>query len=135
VLGLFNYSGNDGYDEMDIEFARWGNSAWPNLNYTVWPAKSGYSDWNYTKNFTLTGGTYTTQRFTRSASSVVFKSLNGFYDDDTNLYATATCTSPTWSISTLNMPVHMNLWLFDGNAPSDGKEVEIVIHNFKYTAG
>jgi hypothetical protein len=135
VLGLFNYSGNDGFDEMDIEFARWGNSAWPNLNYTVWPAQSGFSDWNYTKDFTLTGGTYTTHRFTRSASSVVFKSLNGFYNDDTNLFATATCTSPAWSISTLNMPVHMNLWLFNGNAPSDGKEVEIVIHNFKFTAG
>jgi hypothetical protein len=134
VLGLFNYSGNDGFDEMDIEFARWGNSAWPNLNYTVWPAQTGFSDWNYTKDFTLTGGTYTTHRFTRSASSVVFKSLNGFYNDDTNLFATATCSSAAWSISTLNMPVHMNLWLFNGNAPSDGKEIEIVIHNFKYTA-
>ncbi|HMG66220.1 MAG TPA: hypothetical protein VK588_00995, partial [Chitinophagaceae bacterium] len=34
VLGLFNYSGNDGLDEMDIEFARWGNDSYPNLNYT-----------------------------------------------------------------------------------------------------
>jgi hypothetical protein len=136
VLGLFNYSGNDGYDEMDIEFARWGNSSWPNLNYTVWPAtNSGKSEWDYTKNFTLTGGTYTTHRFTRNSSSVVFKSLNGFYNDDTNLFASATCSSPTWSISTLGMPVHMNLWLFDGLAPSDSKEVEIIIHNFKYTAG
>jgi hypothetical protein len=133
VLGLFNYSGNDGYDEMDIEFARWGNSSWPNLNYTVWPATSGYSDWSYTKNFSLSG-TYTTHRFTRSASSVVFKSLGGFYNDDTNLFASATCTTANTSISTLGMPVHMNLWLFDGNAPSDGKEVEIIIHSFTYTA-
>src|ERR1700712_3955529 len=34
VLGLFNFSGSDGYDEMDIEFARWGNDSFPNLNYT-----------------------------------------------------------------------------------------------------
>ena len=136
VLGLFNYSGNDGHDEMDIEFARWGNSSWPNLNYTVWPAaNSSKSPWSYTKNFTLSGGTYTTHRFTRKSSSVVFKSLSGFYNDDTNLFASATCSSPTWSISTLGMPVHMNLWLFDGLAPSDSKEVEIIIHNFKYTAG
>ena len=39
VLGLFNYSGNDGLDEMDIEIARWGNPAYPNLNYTIWPSK------------------------------------------------------------------------------------------------
>ena len=137
VLGLFNYSGNDRFDEMDIEFARWGNSAWPNLNYTVYPATgtTGKSPWSYTKNFTLTGGTYTTHRFTRNSSSVVFKSMNGFYNDDTNLFASATCSSPTWSISTLGMPVHMNLWLFDGLAPSDSKEVEIIIHNFKFTAG
>lgn len=137
VLGLFNYSGNDGFDEMDIEFARWGNSSWPNLNYTIYPATgtSGKSDWNYTKNFTLSGGTYTTHRFTRNSNSVVLKSLNGFYNDDTNLFASATCSSPAWSISTASMPVHMNLWLFDGLAPSDSKEVEIIIHSFKYTAG
>jgi hypothetical protein len=134
VLGLFNYSGNDQHDEMDIEFARWGNDAWPNLNYTVWPAANGQGPWSYTKNFSLSG-TYTTHRFTRSINSVVFKSLGGFYNDDTNLFASATCSSPTSSISTLGMPIHMNLWLYDGNAPSDGKEVEVIIHNFKYTAG
>jgi hypothetical protein len=133
VLGLFNYSGRNEYDEMDIEFARWGNNAWPNLNYTVWPAASGYSTWSHTKNFTLSG-TYTTQRFTRSLNSVVFKSMGGFYNDDTNLFETATCTSPASSISTSAMPVHMNLWLYGGNAPSDGNEVEVIIHNFKFTA-
>jgi hypothetical protein len=134
VLGLFNYSGNDRYDEMDIEFARWGNDAWPNLNYTVWPAAGGQGPWGYSKNFSLTG-TYTTHRFTRSANSVVFKSMGGFYNDDTNLFASATCSSPTSSISILGMPIHMNLWLYNGNAPSDGKEVEVIIHNFRYTAG
>lgn len=132
VLGLFNYSGNDGFDEMDIEFARWGNASYPNLNYTVWPAQTGFSNYSYTQNFTLTG-TYTTQRFTRSSNSVVFKSLGGFYNDDTNLYATSACTSPSYSISTLAMPVYMNLWLFKGRAPSNGLGEEIVIHSFTYT--
>lgn len=134
VLGLFNYSGRNEYDEMDIEFARWGNDAWPNLNYTIWPAVSGRSTWSYTKNISL-GGTYTTHRFTRSASAVVFKSMGGFYNDDTNLFATATATSTNASISTLGMPIHMNLWLFNGNPPANGQEVEVIIHSFKYTAG
>lgn len=132
VLGLFNYSGNDGYDEMDIEFARWGNSNYPNLNYTIWPATQGYNNFSYTQEFSL-AGTYTTQRFTRTANSVVLKSLHGFYNDDTNLYATATCTSPPNSISTLAMPVHINLWLFQGNAPTNNKAVEVIIHNFTFT--
>ena len=132
VLGLFNYSGNDGFDEMDIEFARWGDSLAPNLNYTVWPAQTGNTNFSYTKDFSLTG-TYTTQRFTRSSNSVVFKSMYGFYNDDTNLYASATCTSPPKSISTLSMPVYLNLWLMQGRNPSNGLGEEIIIHNFTYT--
>lgn len=133
VLGLFNYSGNHGYDEMDIEIARWGNNAWPNLNYTIWPGQPGYNTWSYTQDVKL-NGTYTTHRFTRNSNSVVFRSMHGHVNDNTNQFATATASnSATTNISTLSMPVHMNLWLFDGLAPSNGKEVEIIIHNFKYT--
>lgn len=131
VLGLFNYSGNDGFDEMDIEFARWGNASNPNLNYTVWPAQTGFTNFSYTKNFTL-NGTYTTHRFIRSSNAVVFQSMNGFYDDDTNLFATATCTSPPKSVSLLKMPAFINLWMFQGKIPSNAQSVEIVVHEFRY---
>ncbi len=132
VLGLFNYSGNDGYDEMDIEFARWGNKRYPNLNYTIWPAQQGFNNFSYTKEFTLSGS-YTTQRFKRTATSVKLQSLGGFYNDNTNEFATATCTNPPNAVSTLAMPVYINLWLFQGKAPSDKKEVEIIIHQFTFT--
>lgn len=131
VFGLFNYSGNDGFDEMDIEFARWGNNNYPNLNYTIWPATTGFQNFHQEQEFSL-NGTYTTHRFTRTANSVILKSLHGHVNDDTNLFASATCTSPPTSISTLAMPVHMNLWLFQGHAPSDSKSVEIVVHSFSY---
>jgi hypothetical protein len=136
VLGLFNYSGNDGYDEMDIEFSRWGSTSNPILNYTVYPAtgSSGYTAWQSTSNFTISGGTYTTHRFTRNADSVVFKGLYGFYNDDTNLFQKATCSKTTKSISTLSMPIHMNLWMFQGVHPSNNKNVEIIIHSFTFTA-
>ncbi|MES2063779.1 MAG: glycoside hydrolase family 16 protein [Bacteroidota bacterium] len=135
VLGLFDYSGNDGRDEIDIEFARWGNSAWPNLNYTIFPkAGDPPAAASYSTEFTSPGGTYTTHRFKRTSTSVVFKSLYGFYDDDTNLFLTKTFNSPGTSISTLSMPVLLNLWCFNGLAPSNGQGVEVVIHNFKFTA-
>jgi hypothetical protein len=35
-------------------------------------------------------------------------------------------------ISQKAMPVHLNLWLFQGRPPSDGKEVEIVVKSFSY---
>jgi len=42
VVGLFPYGpaaglGASGNNEIDIEYARWGNDAWPNGNFTVWP--------------------------------------------------------------------------------------------------
>jgi hypothetical protein len=33
----------------------------------------------------------------------------------------------------LDAPLHMNLWAFQGKPPTDGQEVEIIIHDFKYT--
>jgi hypothetical protein len=134
VLGLFNYSGNDGFDEMDIEWARWGNKNYPNCNYTVWPAQTGFNNYSYTKEVALKGKN-TTQRFTRTSKSVYFESLQGFTNisDTSKLLASATCTNPPNSISTLQMPAYINLWLFQGRAPVNGKEVEIIIHKFTYT--
>jgi len=135
VFGMFNYSGNDGYDEMDIEYSKWGVQNNSNmLNYTLYPETgSSGSSVEVVYPFTLSG-TYTTQRFRRTSDSVTFKSLGGFYDDDTNLYASKSWTNPPNSISTLSMPVLMNLWLFHGIEPASGYSIEIIIHNFKFTA-
>jgi hypothetical protein len=132
VLGLFNYSGKDGFDEMDIEFAQWGNDAFPHLNYTIWPVDKGTSKSYHTANFTMPGGTYTTQRFVRKVKSITFKSLYGFTDADVNEFESKTFKSPSASISTEPMPVYMNLWLYNGLEPSNGKGMEIVIHSFKF---
>lgn len=131
VFGLFNYSGNDGYDEMDIEFARWGAAGNPNLNYTIWPAAAGFTQQSHVQSISL-NGTYTTHRFVRTQNRVVFKSMHGFTDTDTNLFATATFTNPPVSISRLSMPVHINLWLFQGRVPLNNNEVELILSEFKY---
>ena len=132
VLGLFNYSGNDGFDEMDIEWARWGNKSYPNCNYTVWPAEKGFKNYSYTKEVSLTGKN-TTQRFTRTDSSVFFQSMQGFTNGNENVVASSRCKAPNHSISLLSMPAYINLWLMNGSAPANGKEVEIIIHKFSYT--
>jgi len=132
VLGLFNYSGNDGFDEMDIEWARWGNKSYPNCNYTVWPAEKGFKNYSYTKEVSLTGKN-TTQRFTRTDSSVFFQSMQGFTNGNENVVASSHCKALNHSISLLSMPAYINLWLMNGSAPANGKEVEIIIHKFSYT--
>lgn len=134
VFGLFNYSGNENFDEMDIEYSKWGVASNNRvLNYTLYPETGSTLDTVEVTYPVTLSGTYTTQRFKRSSSAVTFKSLGGFYDNDTNLYASKTWTSPPQSISTLSMPVMMNLWLFHGVAPSNGQNVEIIIHDFKFT--
>ena len=131
VLGLFNYSGNDGYDEIDIEFSRWGNNNWPNLNYTVWPAQKGYNNSSYTKEYKQENN-YSKQQFSWSKDSVIFSTFNGNASDSKNLVATYNCIQPPASISSIEMPVHMNLWLFDGHPPGDNKPVEVLIHSFSF---
>ena len=132
VLGLFNYnSASPGHDEIDIEFARWGYATNRILNYTVWPA-TGVTASNVTFNqdFTMAGN-FSTHRFKWASKSINFKSLYGFQDGDTNLFASKSWSAPT-SISTTAMPVIMNLWLFNAVPPVNGQDVEIIIHEFKY---
>jgi hypothetical protein len=32
----------------------------------------------------------------------------------------------------IGAPIHMNLWSYEGKPPINGKEVEIIIHDFTY---
>lgn len=131
VLGLFNYSGNDGLDEMDIEFARWGNDSFPNLNYTIWPAQATFKNASAVKEFSLESN-LSTHYFRRTADSVVCSSFNGLIAARDKLIYSHTFTGSTVSISKISMLVHINLWLFDGHPPEDRKSVEIIIRSFTY---
>jgi hypothetical protein len=141
VLGLFDYPtpdvGKDGTNEIDIEFARWGDSAAPNGAYTVCPATGKRSsDATHAFEFSLDGTerpTDTTQRFTRAGDRITFQSLEGLRDDDQHETA-------SWAYAPANnsripqepLPIHINLWLFRGQPPSDGKEIEIVIKKVSF---
>ena len=113
VLGLFNYA--DGGKEIDIEAARWGNDKWPNGNYTVWPEPRE-------KTFELGAGSHTFQ-FTWSEDGVSFNTdgVQGW--------------SVSGGVDWAPMPTFMNLWLYEGRAPSNGKETEVVVTGFKFEAG
>jgi hypothetical protein len=138
VLGLFNYPpseiGPDGTNEIDIEFAHWGRADAPIGNYTVWPAKENVRQTSKTFDFTLKGDS-TTQRFIWNSQGILFQSLHGRRDDNRSEFG-KWLFQPMESgdrIPQQPLPVHINLWLFQGQAPFDGKEVEIVIQSFKFT--
>lgn len=137
VLGLFNYPtrdvGSDATHEIDIEFARWGNARNPMGNFTVWPVESNSKQVSKSFAFALAGDE-ATHRFTWSPSRILFLSANGHRDDDSEALATWTYSpaEPARWISQQPMPVHLNLWLFQGRPPKDGQEVEVVIREFQY---
>ncbi len=132
VFGLFQYSGTDGIDELDIEFARWGNSNNLPLNYTVYPSSLSLPTFHTTKAMNLTAGNFSTHRYIKTATSMTFKSMYGHYNDDTNLFSTATCSAPSQSITAVPMPVYMNLWCFQGLVPSDKNSAEVIVRDFTF---
>lgn len=137
VFGMFNYPtpdvGPDGTNELDVELARWGNPNWPNLNFTLWPATPGVANQGKSFFFGL-DGTFTTHRFIWRKASVLFQSLYGHRDDNRNEIARWQFSPRRYNrfIPQKPMPVHLNLWLFQGKPPADGKEVELIVKSFAY---
>ncbi|HVU28447.1 MAG TPA: glycoside hydrolase family 16 protein [Verrucomicrobiae bacterium] len=132
VLGLFTYSNDNVYNyrEVDVELSRWKNPADANdAQFVIQPAGAGQK-----LRFSVPGGvTNSTYSFIWQTNRVDFQSLNGDFTSSplaTNLLKTWTCT--------LSVPpaggetVHINLWLFQGTAPSNNQEVEVVISNFEF---
>lgn len=150
VLGLFNYPppdvGADGTNEIDIEFAHWGKATSLIGNYTLWPASKSIKYSTHPFKFMLNGD-YTTHRFRWDRASILFESLHGHRVDNNKnkddkskddsdgqgLYEKWLLTPVEGAIPQKPMPVFINFWLFRGQAPSDGKEAEIIIKSFKFT--
>lgn len=139
VLGLFPYGpaagvDPDGTNEIDIEYARWGQANGPNGDWTDYPASgSTIGELSYT--FSLGGGTLSTSRFTWSSTSIADALLGGLQpvDGEADLIESWTYapTDPATDIPQHPLPLGMNLWCFDA-PPSDGNPVEIVIRDFTF---
>jgi hypothetical protein len=126
VLGLFTWSDKAAYAhrEIDVEFARWGNAAHPtSAQYVVQP----YDVAGHLLRFAVPSTVPTMHGFTWRPGQVAFASSDlAGWDLD-------------WSYVGSDVPrpggenVRVNLWLFNGAAPTDGREVEIVVKGFGFT--
>ncbi|MDQ3198494.1 MAG: glycoside hydrolase family 16 protein [Verrucomicrobiota bacterium] len=138
VLGLFNYPepdiGPDGTNEIDIEFARWGVASNPIDNFTIFPAKEGLRPTSVSFPLVLRGAGQSVHTFDWSPTSIMFQSFNGRRATGTPQVSWLfQPKNPNNRIPQSLLPVHLNLWLFQGNAPTDGREVEIVVRSFSFT--
>jgi hypothetical protein len=123
VLGLFTWSDDPAYAnrELDIEFARWGDAADPtNGQFVVQP----YDRTGHLQRFTQPAAQASTHSFDWQAGAVAFSS--------------STATPSTWTYAGSDVPppgsehVRMNLWLYRGLPPINGKSVEVVVKRFSF---
>jgi len=135
VLGMFNYGDTDGIDEIDIELAKWGLKSNRIGNYTVYPAQSGLKNMTYPFAVSL-NGTASTHRFKWSSNNVTLQSYRGWSTDRRYMIAQKVYSPSLFAmyIPQNPLPVHINLWLFEGQAPANGKEVEVVIKKFTFSS-
>lgn len=138
VLGLFSYTrpgvGPDGTNEIDIELTRWGEPDGQAGHWSVHPALPGAPAATHPFPVRLSGD-HSTHRFRRTRERVEFQMLHGHQSGDGNeaVRWTFAPADPSRHVPAQPLPVHLNLWLFKGQAPTDGREVEVIISGFRFT--
>jgi len=148
VFGLFTYDGSDGAhksnNEIDIEFAQWGDEKLDNGNYVVWYSSEQPQevDKNNTYSFQIDIGDDTSHSFEWHYNKIIFSS-NGFdkeypnggfkYKEDYNVCTTG--DGKDYIPIPRNEKVCLNLYLYKGKDPSNDniREVEVVIKSFNFT--
>lgn len=133
ILGLFTWDDaapEHNYCEIDIEFSRWGEEAGDNSQFVVQPW--GHTGNRHRFNMNLRGD-YSTHSFDWGLDNIQFSSFHGRESppdpgDEVE----------SWLYTGVDIPpegegnARINLWLLDGNPPSDGETVEIVIEAFEF---
>ena len=127
VLGLFTWSDKAPYAhrELDVEVAKWGNASdVTNSQFVVQP----YDKAGHLVRFTSTDAVRTLQQFEWRAGKVTFTS--------TRLDTGVVVASSTYQGSDVPKPgderVRVNLWLFQGAAPTNGLSTEVVVESFGF---
>ncbi len=133
VFGLFKYpqeKNRDGFDEIDIEFSKWGKDENGIGNYTVYSDVNGFAEDNYNFQFALEG-THSTHSFTQSANNIIFQSFHGHRNENKSGGEIRELRFFGSNIAKKPMPIYLNFWLFRGVPPSNSKEAEIVINDLE----
>ena len=123
VAGFFTWNDDPAYNnrELDIEFSRWGRAADPNAQFVVQP----YDGENNILHFVQPSVAQSTHTFVWQPNAVDFSSVHG-----ADVIA-------QWSAYE-GIPIpggetpHINLWLYEGKAPVNRSEVELIVNRFEF---
>ncbi len=129
VGGLFLYQ--DDRNEIDIELARWGEEVNSNSHFVIQPSVHAGNICSFDADFR---GRRSTWVIDWSADRVYFSAYRGYHDDTPGSGKIIS----EWSYTGKDIPkaglerVMINLWLFRGNPPADGRQNEIVVRSFEF---
>ena len=130
VLGCFLYSENfaSDHDEIDFEASRWGIPGGPNAQYVLQP-------WNVSGNRHQFAMTLTQpvsfHTICWEHDQVTFSSCQGHLGVGGGLIEQWTYAGPDVPVPDAER-MRFNLWLLNGNAPTNSQEVEVIISDFRY---
>jgi hypothetical protein len=128
VWGLYTYKNDE--EEIDIEFSRWGFDNNQEAQYAIQPSSVPGNKARFRMNLE---GSYSTHIIDWGKKWIDFASYHGHLLNPVN----TTQIIASWRYSGNNIPpdsdekLKINLWLFRGTPPSDGKEAEVVVNRFE----
>ena len=132
VLGMFLYN-ELSQNEIDVEISRWGKDAGTNLHYSLHNCIGTVMAEDFLLN--LSEGDFSTHRIDWLADRIVYSSQYGHRQDTRGLIfqkIVAASESEDTFLPNGKMRVHLNLWLFRGNAPDPDEDLEVIFRRFIY---
>jgi len=126
VLGFFTWQDECPHHEIDVEISRWGRST--NRNNHQFVVQPHSDPRNISRSYFSETSASTRHIFERTIRDVRFEAWDGREQVHT---WTFNRNGGVPAVGAEN--VRINLWLVDGQPPSDGLSVEIVVSAFRFT--
>jgi hypothetical protein len=133
TLGLFTWSDDPAFTdrEMDVECGRWNNSA--DTNNAQFVVQPYYLASHLVRYRVPPGLADSTHLFVWETNRISWQSQTGTYSAaTTNLIASYVFTNAANVPQSGDECVHLNLWLINGNPPTDNDEIEVIIQSFNF---
>ncbi len=132
VLGLFTWNDDPAYynREIDIEFSRWAEKINQNAQFVVQPYTLAENIVRFSQPTALVQSVHS---FFWTPTEVVFQSFKGHNPESENpLDKVIEWTYANDVPQAGGENARMNLWLFRGARPTDGRQVEVIIKRFEF---
>ena len=129
VLGIFTWSDTPDHNnrELDIEFSRWGSRNNLNAQYVVQPYTIAANIFRFNE---PAGLPLSTHSLKWTPGSALFQSYAGNAPNTTPPFQERLFTNGVPPRGDEN--ARINLWLYQGRAPTNKQEVEVVVDSFEF---